>query len=290
MDNYRQLVVRWQWFGDTWARPQPPRYAHRMTPPTIDPDGLRREEPTPVYRQLADLLRRRIATGEWPANHRLQTEPALARDLGVSRGTLRKALEILIGEGLLKSIHGRGTFVLPRGLAAPLGSELGTISEELAKQGIDFTTAVLAQAIVAAPAEVASALGLARGARVLRLERLRSDADGPIALLLNYVGGSDYELSRLEAVDFAARPLFEALEADLGWPLSYGRRTVDAVAATEQQGRRLAVGPGRPLLLLEQVTYVSDGTGVEYSHVWINPARMRVSSVVERHPRTAARG
>lgn len=93
---------------------------------------------------MAGALRRKIATGEWEAHHQLTAEPALAQDLGVSRG-LRKALDILITEGLLRRVHGRGTFVLPRNAAAPFGTELSTVYEELVKRGVHFSTTVPAR-------------------------------------------------------------------------------------------------------------------------------------------------
>lgn len=247
------------------------------------PTGLDRGVPTPVYVQIADLLRHKIADGEWPAHHRLTTEPELARQLGVSRGTLRKALDILLAEGLLRRVHGRGTFVLPTDVAAPLGSELGTVAEELAKVGIAFTTTVLERRIVPAPAEVASHLALQAGTPTLRLERVRTDDLGPIAYLVNYV--RTHPGDGLAEADFEASPLFAYLEDRLGWPIRYGRRTVWAVAATGELAGRLAVPIGAPLLLLEQVTHLADDTPVEFSHVWINPARMKVSSVVQRAPR-----
>lgn len=251
-----------------------------MEPP-IDHRTLDRTEPTPVYIQLAGALRRKIATGEWEAHHQLTAEPALAQDLGVSRGTLRKALDILITEGLLRRVHGRGTFVLPRNVAAPFGTELSTVYEELVKRGVHFSTTVPALGFVPAPPEVADLLGIEAGTPLLRLERVRADDVGPIAYLVNYVLCTPND--GLEDVDFTTTALFEALEGRLGWKLTYGRRTVKAVAASGAPRSRLQVAAGAPLLLLEQVTFSADDTPVECSNSWINPTRMTISSLVQRN-------
>lgn len=134
-----------------------------------------------MYLQVAALLRDRIETREWPEHHRLRSEPDLARELGVSRGTLRKALDLLMKEGRLRRVQGRGTYVLPRRFEAPLGSELSTISEELDRIGSGFVTTVLAQELQPAAAPIAALLDIRGGDTILRLERLRSDDKGPIA-------------------------------------------------------------------------------------------------------------
>lgn len=119
-----------------------------MEPP-IDHRTLDRTEPTPVYIQLAGALRLQIATGEWEAHHQLGGA-CPGPGPGRLRSTLRKALDILITEGLLRRVHGRGTFVLPRNVAAPFGTELSTVYE-LVKRGVHFSTTVPALGFVPAP-------------------------------------------------------------------------------------------------------------------------------------------
>ena len=75
-------------------------------PMTID-----RDSPEPVYQQLARLMRARIESSEWPTRYRLPSEPALAGSFQVNRDTLRKAIKILVDEGRLAVVHGKGTYV-----------------------------------------------------------------------------------------------------------------------------------------------------------------------------------
>ncbi len=77
------------------------------------PDDLDPDSPVPLYSQLADLLRKQIDAGELTV--RLPSEPTLVQLYGVSRGTARRAVEILVGEGYVRISRGRGTFLVPPG-------------------------------------------------------------------------------------------------------------------------------------------------------------------------------
>ena len=70
-------------------------------------------DPVPVYRQLAGILRARIEKGEFPSRQPLPSESQLMGEYGVSRGSVRHALQVLAEEGLTVTIQGRGTYVLP---------------------------------------------------------------------------------------------------------------------------------------------------------------------------------
>lgn len=77
------------------------------------PDDLDRDSASPLYDQLAALLREAVSDGTW--TKRLPSEPALAEMYGVSRETVRRAVRILIAEGWLQVSRGRGTFIIPPG-------------------------------------------------------------------------------------------------------------------------------------------------------------------------------
>ncbi|MDR2565411.1 MAG: GntR family transcriptional regulator [Bifidobacteriaceae bacterium] len=246
----------------------------------VEPLALDRAGPTPVYRQVAGALQAKIESGAWPVHYRLRTEPELAAALGVSRGTLRKAIEVLIAEGRLTTVRGRGTFVTSPAIETPITSRFATLSEELARQGRPFTSRVVDRQIGPAPAPIAALLDVPGGEAVFRLERVRTDAQGPIACLVNYVRAA--LAPGIEEVDFTSRRLFDYLEVDCGLPIAYGQRTITAIAAPDLVADRLGTAPGAPILYLEQVTYLADGRPVEYSDVWVNPGRMHITAMVPR--------
>src|SRR5215470_17917628 len=92
---------------------------------------IERDAPTPLYQQARDWIANQINSGVWPEHYKLKSEQDLAVELGVNRGTLRKAIADLIAEGKLVSIHGRGTFVASSALEQPLAERLVAISEDL---------------------------------------------------------------------------------------------------------------------------------------------------------------
>jgi DNA-binding GntR family transcriptional regulator len=233
-----------------------------------------------LHSQISDYFRAQIASGTWPSHHRLRTEPDLAADLGVSRGTLRRALTTLIAEGLLRQVPGKGTFVTATPIEPAIAQKLSTLSEDLRSQGVDVTTTVRGQTLLDAPAPVAALLDMTPGQRVLRLERLRSTEQGPVALLINYVRADI--APGIERVDFGVHSLFGVLENTYKLSIGSGRRTFTAEGATSEVARALAVPEGFPVQYLEQVTHLVDGRPIEYSDVWINSRMMRVTSHLAR--------
>lgn len=245
-------------------------------------DAPDRSLATSLSDQIVAMLRQRIASGEWPEHYRLRPEPELAAALEVSRGTLRKAMALLVEEGQLVKIPGRGTFVASRSIDSTIANQLTTIMEDLTGQGIPVTTQVRDQRVIPAPAPLAALLDAAPGSPVLRLERLRSDPKGPVALLINYVR---CDLAPgIEDVDFSQQTLFGYLEGACRLKIGHGRRTFGAARAPEGIDRVLHVELGSPLLLLEQITYLASRSPVETSEVWINSERLRPAAMLPRHP------
>jgi DNA-binding GntR family transcriptional regulator len=233
-----------------------------------------------LHAQISDAIRSRIVTGDWPRDHRLPPEPQLAEDIGVSRGTLRRALATLIDEGLLKQIPGRGTYVTETLMEPAAAQKLSTLSEDFASQGITLDTRVLSCEVVPPPFAIAKLMQLEAGVPALRLVRIRSAQDLPIALLHNYVR---LDLAPgIEQVDFAVTTLFGALEGRYGLEIGTARRSFSAVAAPLEVAQALALPPEQPVQYLEQVTLLVDGRVVEYSDVWIDSRQLRVVAHMSR--------
>lgn len=241
---------------------------------------LEREAPAPLHSQISDAIRARIISSEWPPHYRLKPEPDLAAELGVSRGTLRRALATLLEEGRLRRVQGKGTFVASSVIEPAIAQRLSTLSEDFAEQGVLVTTKVLQSRLAPAPEHVAALLDLPHGAEVFELCRLRSSDGGPVALLVNYVR-ADLAVG-VHLADFAKRSLFGVLETEHQLVLGSGRRTFSAQGATAETAAALGLEVGAPVQYLQQVTYLEDGRPVEYSDVWINSAKLRVTSVLSR--------
>ncbi|WP_326697328.1 GntR family transcriptional regulator [Streptomyces sp. NBC_01754] len=249
---------------------------------TADRGGLlvvERDLPTAIHVQISEHIRLRITGGEWPPHHRLKSEPELAREFGVSRGTLRRALTTLIEEGLLRQVRGRGTFVASTTLEPVIAQKLSPLSEDFAGPGI-VTTTVRECSLVVPPRPVAALLDVAPGTRLLRLVRVHRTDQGPVALLFNFVR-TDLAPG-VEEADFTSASLFGVLEGTCGPKIATARRTFGAEAATADVASALDLAEGAPVQYLQQVSYLADDRPVECSDVWIHSGRLRVTSLLLR--------
>jgi GntR family transcriptional regulator len=223
-----------------------------------------------IHTQISDRIRLKIASGEWPPHYRLKSEPELAQELGVSRGTLRRALSTLIEEGLLRQVRGRGTFVTSTIIEPAIAQKLSTLTEDFARQGV----------VTDPPKPVAALLEAGVGSRVLRLVRVRSTEQGPVALLHNYVRADI--APGIEQQDFGVQSLFGVLEQTYRLKIASARRTFSAEPASDEVSAALGLPEGAPVQYLQQVTYLDDDRPVEYSDVWIHSGRLQVTSLLSR--------
>lgn len=247
--------------------------------PTIHVE-LQREAPAPLHEQISVALRRNITRGAWPPHMRLPAEPDLADALAVSRGTIRRALRTLIEEGLLVQVRGRGTFVGSIVIEQPIAQELLSLSEGLAREGIEFQTEVISAAVAPAPARIAALLEIAADEPVFDLRRRRSIGGVPVAVLHNFVRRS--LCPGIEANDFRHETMFGLLERVYKLRIANGRRTFEAQAADGDVATALGLETHAPVLYLEQLIYLDDGRPLEYSDVWIRSDQLKLSSVLSR--------
>lgn len=130
------------------------------------------------YGALAGALRERVIAGEWPPGSALPSEQTLASEHGVALGTMRRALELLVQQGLVERIHGRGTFVRA-GLSGATMMRFFRFGDQA---GEVPASRILSRQLASLPAEAARALGMAKGEPALKLRRLRSIGGEPCLL------------------------------------------------------------------------------------------------------------
>jgi GntR family transcriptional regulator len=216
-----------------------------------------RYSPVPMYYQVAQQLEHAIETGELAAGTRLDGELALANQLGVSRPTLRRAIEYLVDRGYLVRRRAVGTQVVHPKVRRPV--ELSSLYDDLAASRKDPRTKVLSLETVPASDRVAHALGLEDGVEVLAMERLRYADGQPLAVMRNWlpVGLVDLDAERLERAG-----LYQLMRA-AGINLHLASQTIGARAASGAEARLLQAAKGEPLLTMERTTYNEHGLPVE---------------------------
>ncbi len=210
---------------------------------------------SPIYMQLAGKLRQEIVEGRIQAGEALPSERDLCALMGASRVTVRKAIELLIAEGMLSRRQGSGTYVTPR-IQAP-GSYLTSFSEDAAARGETTSTRWMEKKKGFASEEEARLLELETGAPVLRLSRVRL-ADGEPLAIENAV----VPAAMLPAIERLGNSLYKALAERGNRPIS-GQQKIRAALAGPNEAKLLGISEGAEILRIERLTRRADGRPVE---------------------------
>jgi GntR family transcriptional regulator len=227
-----------------------------------------RNSPVPLYFQIAENLKQAISDGALKPGDRLDNELDLTQRLGVSRPTVRQALQRLVDQGLVVRRRGLGTVVGPPRILRPVA--LTSLYDDLKASEQHPATTVLAATNVEADPELAVKLSLAPGARVLSLERLRL-ADGiPLALMHNYLPAGLLDGWGIRPEDaLRTMGLYELLRGH-GVHLHAGQQVIGARKATAHEGKLLQVPRGATVLTMTRTTFDKAGQPVEHgSHAYL---------------------
>ena len=232
-----------------------------------------------LHVQAANWMREKIYSHEWGPDAQIPTEHALMELLGVSRGTVRRAIRALVSENLLTQMRGKGTFVTKTVFTHPTGSTLISFAESLRSQGVDFTTRVILHEVVPATDAIAAKLFVPVGTDVLKLNRVRSVDEKPILFIESLINLALFP--GLEDVDFNTHTLFATIEERFGKRIGHSNARYAARVAGER-GRILQVSADSPVLHLEQQIFLTDNASAEWSNVWLSANSYVVGTVLQR--------
>jgi GntR family transcriptional regulator len=214
------------------------------------------------------LLKERIASGALAAGHRLPSEPALAQAHGLSRVTVRRALEGLEREGLVRRRPGAGTFVHGASSRPTVTADLSNMLQNLVAMGRDTRVKLLAFGYGAPPEVVAGALRLRAGERTQHALRVRFLDETPFSYLATHVPeriGATYT-----EADLATTPLLTLLERS-GVVADQAEQTISATLAGPDAADALQVEIGSPLIALTRVVRDAAGGGIEHLSALYRP-------------------
>lgn len=226
----------------------------------------------PAYKQIADALRAQIESGSLAPGEKLPSESALTQQFKVAQGTIRQALAVLRGEGLVVAEHGRGVFVRSRPKIRRLAHDrfarrhrdagkaafLAEAEQENTRPRVDVSFVGPTKA----PAEIARRLSVRSGARVLVRSRRYFSDDQPTELATSYIPWDLADGTKMLEENPGPGGIYARIE-ELGHQLARFTEEVAARMPTEDEAKALRLAPGTPVITLIRTAYDTEGRPVE---------------------------
>jgi DNA-binding GntR family transcriptional regulator len=246
---------------------------HGGAPLTLDLD---RSSPVPLWFQAAQQLEAAIDRGDLRPGQRLDNEIELADRFGLSRPTLRRAIEALVGQGLLVRKRGVGTQVVQSPVHRPV--ELTSLFDDLARAGQSPSTKLLDYHVGVPTDEVARELNISDGSEVVTIRRLRSTNNEPLALMTNHLPSSIAP----DPDELESQGLYQSLRTR-GVHIRLARQRIGAKAADRDEALLLDEKYKAPLLTMHRTAFDDSGSVVEFgSHAYRASRYYFDTTVVDR--------
>lgn len=208
----------------------------------------------PLYIQIKDILRSKIIDGTYQAHQKIPSESEMMKSFGVSRITVRQAINDLQKEGLLFKIHGKGSFVSKPKASQEL-THLQGFGEAMHLLGHETHADVLHFGLIKASTAIAPKIGVKKEELITEIKRVRYLNYEPISVDYSYLK-SDIG-SQLSQKSLRNRDLFSLLENDLGLILESADLEIDATFTTNEIAKFLKMEVDSPILRIKRITYSS---------------------------------
>lgn len=214
----------------------------------------------PLHLQAEQLLRNLIADPQYANGKFLPNEVDLAKQLAISRTTLRQALNKLVYEGLLIRKKGIGTKVASGSVSSKSNNWL-SFSQEMQARGIPIKNFELHVSWVNPDEQVANFFGIGTDKKVLKLERLRGKPEGPFVYFISYF----HPRVELTGEEDFKRPLYEILEKDHYIIATLSQEEISAKAATKFIAEKLEIEQNSPVLFRKRYVFDQGDRPIEYN-------------------------
>lgn len=228
----------------------------------------------PIHEQIHELLKDRIVSNKLKTDQPLPSERELCDQLGVSRMTVRQAMDALRKEGLIYKKTGMGAFVSPHKLDIHTRN-LNGFSDEMRRRGMKPTSNVLSMERAPADAETIKRLDLATGAEVFRLKRLRMVDGMPMAVETVCLPTDLFP--GLDKYDFGKKSLYQTLENKYGTTFFSAAEDIEASLSDAEFSDLLNVPNRSPLLIVYRTVFTVDERPIEYTRSVYRADRYRAS-------------
>jgi len=229
-------------------------------PLTFTPDQIDEGSTTPLYQQIYDMLHARIIDGTLKLNDHLPAEQDLTKALGVSRITVKRAMNELAVAGLVRRQRGIGTVVIYDVAAPAIKGSFDTMIDGLTRMGLETEVQLLDYTVGTASPAISLALDLKPGASVQRIVRLRRLDGEPFSYLVTYI---PYDVADgYDEAKLASESLIKLLEQAGHAPVE-AEQTITATAAEPAVAANLGVAPGSPLMRIHRIMRDAKGRPVQ---------------------------
>lgn len=216
----------------------------------------------PLYQRLRDELATRIADQHWRPGEAIPTEAELVKQFAASIGTVRKAIDILVAEGLLERFQGKGTFVRRARFDASL-FRFFRFQNEAGERRVPEGR-ILRREVMTAPSAVASALRLPAGAEVIHLSRLRLLDQKPLLAESIWLPRDKFAaLLDIDTSEFGDL-LYPLYEERCGQVIGSAEETLTAETVSDLHARLLQLPPGSPVIVVERLALGYDRQPLEW--------------------------
>lgn len=231
----------------------------------------------PLYIQLSDLLREKIEIGTLPFGKPIPSERELSETYGINRMTVRKSIDILVNEGILTKVQGKGTFVKKPKIDSAMDTIQG-FGRFLEEQGIIPSSRVIFSGTRLARYKFHKIFGIEEDALVYRLFRLRLGDSEPISVEDSYI---PYDMvPGIEKYDFNIYSLYNIL-GQYGIKLVEGTEKLEIVRITNPEAKLLALEPGSVAFRLENISRCQNGRIVEFTKSYTHGERFSYSCLTD---------
>ena len=234
----------------------------------------------PLYQAVADSLREKIRSGELQPNDRIPSESELIQLYQVGRNTVRHAISELVGQGILKTIHGVGTFVQDVRVKKTAEYLLG-FTREMQLQGRETASKVLEAGIIPADPFLSRRLQVQLGAEVVFLSRIRMMEGQPTAIERAHLPHA--LCPGILEHDFAQESLYQVLSDNYGCHPDHAEQEIEASLATPQVAEHLGLELPAVVFIFHRETRLADGRVIEYVDSEVRADQYRFYTKLKLH-------
>lgn len=225
-----------------------------------------------LSQQLHERLRQLISETE--PGGRLPSEPKLAKQMGVSRATLREAMRLFETQGVIHRRQGVGTFVIPPSQVMDTGLEvLESILSQAERKNLKIAVGPYSMIEREATEKEIEVLGISSDRNVLQISWVMETPDRPVAYLVDVLPAGMLSLG--DAGQYFKGSVLDLLMSSPDLKLTTSRTELSAVAAPAEIARSLGIQRGDVVLCFEATLFSSDGKVVDYSHSYYLPGYFR---------------